>query len=336
MSITSIAKENILHTIGNTPIVSLQSLAPDLSVNLYGKCEFLNPGGSIKDRIGLYMVNQAEKKGQLLPGGTIIEATSGNTGMGLAMVAALRGYKCIFVMADKQSKEKQMALRSIGATVITCPTDVDADDERSYYKVAEKLARDTPNSFYASQYVNQDNPDAHYYSTGPEIYEQCGDSLDYLVLGIGTGGTVSGISRYIKERNPNFKVVGVDPIGSVYYDLFYKGKMGTPHSYLIEGIGEDFLPKTITMKAMDDIIQVEDEESFHMARRLVREQGLLVGGSTGSAVLGAIKYFRKNPEPTGQRKKNALVILVDSSTRYLSKYLSDEWMNERGFNTSLR
>lgn len=328
MSINSIAKENILQAIGNTPIVSLQSLAPHLSVNLYGKCEFLNPGGSIKDRIGLHMINQAEKKGLLKKGGTIIEATSGNTGMGLAMVAALRGYKCIFVMADKQSKEKQLALKSIGAKVITCPTDVAADDERSYYKVAERLARDTPNSFYASQYVNLDNPEAHYLSTGPEIYEQCGDSLDYLVLGIGTGGTVSGISRYIKERNPNFKVIGVDPVGSVYFDLFYKGKMGTPHSYLVEGIGEDFLPKTINMESLNEVIQVGDEESFHMARRLVREQGLLVGGSTGSAVLGAIKYFEQNPQP---QRKNVLVILVDSSTRYLSKYLSDEWMSEKGF-----
>lgn len=330
MTINSIAKDNILQAIGNTPIVSLQGLAPGLSVNLYGKCEFLNPGGSIKDRIGLHMINQAEKKGLLKKGGTIIEATSGNTGMGLALVAALRGYKCIFVMADKQSREKQLALKSIGAKVITCPTDVAADDERSYYKVAERLARDTPNSFYASQYVNLDNPDAHYYSTGPEIYEQCKDSLDYLVLGIGTGGTVSGISRYMRERNPNFKIIGVDPVGSVYYDLFYKGKMGTPHSYLVEGIGEDFLPKTINMDALDEVIQVGDEESFHMARRLVREQGLLVGGSTGSAVLGAIKYFEQNPESQSPRRKNALVILVDSSTRYLSKYLSDEWMNERG------
>lgn len=331
MTIDHIAKENILGAIGNTPIVSLNRLAPHLSVNLYGKCEYLNPGGSIKDRIGLHMVNQAEKRGELKPGGTIIEATSGNTGMGLALVAALRGYKCIFVMADKQSKEKRLALESIGAKVIVCPTDVDPEDERSYYKVAARLAKDTPNSFYASQYTNLDNPDAHYCSTGPEIYEQCGNSLDYLVLGIGTGGTVSGISRYIKERNPNFKVIGVDPVGSVYYDLFYKGKMGEAKTYLIEGIGEDFLPKTINMKSMDEIIQVKDEESFTMARRLVRELGLLVGGSTGSAVLGAIKFFERYPEPVNDRKKNAMVILVDSSTRYLSKYLDNEWMKDKGF-----
>lgn len=323
MDIQAVAKKNILEAIGSTPIVSLQGLCPNLSVNLFGKCEFLNPGGSIKDRIGLFMVNEAEKKGLLKPGGTIIEATSGNTGMGLAMVAALRGYKCIFVMADKQSKEKQLALRAIGAKVITCPTDVAADDERSYYKVAERLAKETPNSFYASQYENPDNPNAHYHLTGPEIYEQCGDSLDYLVLGLGTGGTVSGLAKYLKEKNPKLKIIGVDPQGSIYYDLFYHGKMTEPHSYLIEGIGEDFLPKTINLKAVDEIVQVDDQESFIMARRLIREQGLLVGGSTGSAVLGAIKYFEKNPQ---SQRKNALVILVDSSSRYLSKYLDDDWM----------
>jgi cystathionine beta-synthase len=215
MTIDSVAKENILSAIGNTPIVKLNRLSPHLSVNLYGKCEFLNPGGSIKDRIGLYMIDQAEKRGELRPGGTIIEATSGNTGMGLAMVAALRGYKCIFVMADKQSKEKRSALEAFGAKVVICPTDVSPEDDRSYYKVAQRLAHDTPNSFYASQYTNMDNPETHYATTGPEIYEQCGDLLDYLVLGIGTGGTVTGISRYIKERNPYFKVIGVDPKGSV-------------------------------------------------------------------------------------------------------------------------
>jgi len=331
MNIHQTAKENILSMIGDTPIVSLNSLAPHLTVDLFGKCEFLNPGGSIKDRIGLHMINMAEQRGELKPGGTIIEATSGNTGMGLAITAALRGYKCVFVMADKQSKEKRLALQSLGAKVIICPTDVAPDDDRSYYRVAERLAKDTPNSFYASQYTNKDNPDAHYHTTGPEIYRQCGNSLDYLVLGIGTGGTVTGIARYIKERNPSFKAIGVDPIGSVYFDLFYKGKMGSAHGYLVEGIGEDFLPTTIDMKSMDAIVQVSDEESFVMARRLVRECGLLVGGSSGSAVMGAIKYFEKNPEPVSLKKKSALVILVDSSSRYLSKYLDDDWMKEEGF-----
>lgn len=334
MTIEQIAKENILSTIGNTPIISLQALAPDLSVNLYGKCEFLNPGGSIKDRIALHMINEAEKKGILKKGGTIVEATSGNTGLGLAMVAALRGYKCIFVMADKQSEEKRQALRATGAQVVICPTDVTADDERSYYRVAEKIARETPNCFYASQYENPDNPDAHYYYTGPEIYEQCGTSLDYLVLGIGTGGTVSGIARYIKPKNPHFQIIGVDPIGSLYFDLFYSGIMTKPHSYLIEGIGEDFVPKTMNLKSLDHIVQVKDEESFHMARRLVRELGVFAGASSGAAVLGAIKYFKQHP-CTSISRKNALVMLVDSSTRYLSKYLDDAWMTQKGFSTDV-
>lgn len=327
MNIATVAKNNVLEIIGNTPIVSLQKLAPDLSVNLYGKCEYLNPGGSIKDRIGLHMIKQAEEKGLLKKGGTIIEATSGNTGMGLAIVAALRGYHCIFVMADKQSHEKRQALQALGAKVIVCPTEVPANDERSYYKVAERIANNTPNSFYANQYSNQDNPDSHFCSTGPEIWQQCGESLDYLVLGLGTGGTVTGIANYIKPKNPHFKIIGVDPMGSIYNDLFYHNTMIKPRSYLIEGIGEDFIPQTIDLSVIDAIQQVDDKESFIMARRLVRELGLLVGGSTGAAVLGAIKYFSKYPETKNSRKKNALVILVDSSTRYLSKYLNDEWMN---------
>lgn len=331
MGIENIAKENILSTIGNTPIVNMNRIVPDLNINLFGKCEFLNPGGSIKDRIGLHMINMAENRGLLKPGGTIVEATSGNTGMGLAMVAALRGYQCIFVMADKQSAEKRYALQALGATVLTCPTDVEPDDERSYYKVAARLARETPNCFYASQYTNLDNPDAHYYGTGPEIWEQCGDSLDYLVVGIGTGGTVSGISRFLKEKNTKLKVIGVDPEGSVFYDLYYHNKMIEPHSYLIEGIGEDFVPKTINLKAMDDIVRVYDEESFVMARRLVRELGLFVGGSTGSAVLGAVKYFRERKDLCAAKTPNVLVILVDSAARYLSKYLNNEWMTSKGF-----
>lgn len=328
MKIKEIAKDNILAVIGNTPIVSLKSIAPDLGVELYGKCEFLNPGGSIKDRIALHMVNEAERKGLLKAHGTIVEATSGNTGIGLALIAALRGYKCIFVMADKQSEEKRQALRALGAEVLVCPTDVPAEDERSYYNVAKNIADKTPNCFYASQYENPDNPEAHFRYTGPEIYEQCGNSLDFLVLGIGTGGTATGIARYLKPRNKNFKMIGVDPIGSLYYDLFYKGKMVDPHSYLLEGIGEDFIPKTMDLNSLDHIVQVEDEESFHMARRLVRELGILAGASSGAAVLGAVKYFREHPHPG----KSALVILVDSSTRYLSKYLDDRWMEKHGFN----
>lgn len=329
VTIQQVALDNILSAIGNTPIVSLQKIAPNLAVNLFGKCEHLNPAGSVKDRMALHMIEMAEKEGLLRPGGTIIEATSGNTGMGLAMVSALRGYKCIFVMADKQAPEKRYALEAIGAKVIMCPTNVEPEDPRSYYQVAARLARETPNSYYTNQYINPHNPDAHFYKTGPEIFKQCGTSLDYLILGIGTGGTVCGLSRYLREKIPHLKIIGVDPVGSLYYDLFHTGKNIEPHSYLVEGIGEDFMPKTMDLKHMDDIVQVGDEESFVMARRLVRELGLLVGGSTGSAVLGAIKYFEQNPNiPAG---KNALVILVDSSTRYLSKYLKDEWMKEHGF-----
>lgn len=330
MSIEQIAMKSMLQAIGNTPIVCLNGLSPKLSVNLYGKCEFLNPGGSIKDRIALYIVNQAEKNGQLKPQGTIVEATSGNTGLGLALVAAFRGYKCIFVMGDKQSEEKRRSLKALGAQVIITPSDVAPKDPRSYYMVAERIAKETPNSFYASQYTNQDNPMAHYLSTGPEIWRDCGHSLHYLILGIGTGGTVTGITKYIKEKNPAFKSIGVDPVGSLYHELFHTGKLIEASSYLVEGIGEDFVPSTIDLSLMDDVIQVTDEESFIMARRLVKEFGILAGGSSGSAVAGAIKYFLKNPQKEFP-KKNALIILCDSYNRYLNKYLNDDWMIEKGF-----
>ncbi len=332
MKISQIAHENILQVIGNTPIVSLQKLAPDLSVNLYAKCEFLNPSGSIKDRIALYMINQAEKTGILSKGGTIVEATSGNTGMALGILAAIRGYKCIFVMAEKQSEEKRSALRALGAKVVICPTDVDADDERSYYQVAKKIALETPNCFYVNQYNSLDNTAAHYNLTGPEIYEQCGDDLDYLIAGMGTGGTITGISKYIKERNNKLKIIGVDPIGSLYYDWFYHKKLIKPHSYLLEGIGEDFFPKAMDLEVINEVVQVSDGESFHMTRALVQKLGLLAGGSSGANVLGAIKYFTNNPVKTINGKKpNALVLLVDHANRYLSKCLNDQWMIAQGF-----
>lgn len=328
----SIAKDDILQCIGNTPIISLQKLAPNLSVNLYAKCEFLNPSGSIKDRISLYMINKAEEEGILKPGGTIVEGTSGNTGMALAVLSAVRGYKCIFVMADKQSEEKRAGLRALGAQVVICPTDVDADDERSYYQVAKRISMQTPNCFYVNQYNSLDNPQAHYCLTAPEIYEQCGDNLDYLIAGIGTGGTVSGISKYIKERNKSLKVVGVDPIGSLYYDWFYHKKLIKPHSYLVEGIGEDFFPKAMDLECLDDIVQINDEESFYMTRILVKNMGILAGGSSGACVLGALKYFYNNPQPLKNGKKmNALLILVDHANRYLSKCLNDEWMKSKNF-----
>ena len=322
------AYQNILQAIGKTPIVKLNAVTCGLDANFYAKCEFMNPGGSTKDRIGLHIIDVAEKEGLLKPGGTIIEATSGNTGVGLAMVAAVRGYKCIFVMADKQSEEKRRVLRAFGAQVVVCPTNVDPQDPCSYYRVAEKLVRETPNSFHANQYYNPANPETHYLSTGPEIWEQCGNELDIFILSIGTGGTVSGITKYLCEKNPHIQVVGVDPIGSIFYELFHTGKTPQAHSYFVEGIGEDFMPGTMTLSCMNDIVQVSDKESFDMARRLIKEEALLVGGSSGAAVAGAIKYVQHRLKWTHERKPNILVLLPDSSSRYLSKFLNDDWMKE--------
>lgn len=320
------AKKNILDAIGNTPIVKLNHVVGDISHNIFVKCEFMNPGGSIKDRLALHIVNQAEKRGEIQPGATIVEATSGNTGMGLALVAACRGYRCVFVLADKQSQEKIDALKSVGAEVHVCPTDVPADDPRSYYSVAQKLVDDTPGAFYANQYHNLDNPDCHYHMTGREIWEQCGSELDVFVCSIGTGGTVGGISKYLKEKNPKIPIIGVDPIGSIYYDLFYKGQMIKPHTYLLEGIGEDFMPGAMDIRCMDDIVQVGDKESFQMARRLVQEEGLLCGASSGAAVLGALRYLDEHPPQ--KSGSNILVILPDAANRYASKHLNEAWMNK--------
>lgn len=332
MSLLKNARNNILEAIGNTPIVKLNKVTKGLNANIYVKCEFMNPGGSIKDRIGKHIVEVAEKDGSLKPGGTILEATSGNTGMGLAMAAALKGYKCIFVMADKQSEEKRNALRATGAEVVICPTDVEPEDPRSYYSVAKRLAKETPNCFYANQYYNPANPEAHYLSTGPEIWEQCGEELDVLSLSIGTGGTVVGIAKYLKEKNPNIQIVGSDPVGSIYYDLFHTGRWIQPRSYVIEGIGEDFMPGTMDISYMNDVVQVGDKESLEMARRLVREEGLFCGGSSGAAVIGTIKYVQERlPEKLKGKTPNILVILPDSSTRYLGKHLNDKWFQGQTF-----
>lgn len=338
MTLLTGAKPNIIEAIGQTPIVKLNKVAPHLEpyAHLYVKCEFMNPGGSVKDRIGVHMLDVAEREGLIKPGGTIIEATSGNTGMGLAIAAAVRGYKCIFVMADKQSEEKRIALRSVGAQVVICPTNVAPEDPRSYYSVANRLAEETPNSFYSRQYWNAANPETHYLTTGPELWEQTAGELDAFVCSIGTGGTVSGISKYLKEKNPELPVVGVDPVGSIYYDLFRTGKMPEAHTYYVEGIGEDFMPGTMDLKSMDEIFQVSDRESFLMARRLIREEGLLCGGSSGSAVAGAIKYVerrRAEEEKAGVKRDRPLhvvVLLPDSSSRYLSKFLNDEWLKDAG------
>jgi len=318
--------KNILETIGNTPIVQIQKLAREVSSNIYVKLEYLSVGGSIKDRIATYIVDDAEKSGRLKPGGTIIEATSGNTGFGLAIVAAVRGYKTIFVMPDKMSQEKIQNLRAFGARVIITPTNVPPEDPRSYYSVAKRLVEETPNCCYSNQYHNPQNPLTHYEKTGPELWKQMDGKLDALVCGLGTGGTVTGIGKYLKEQNPKIKIVGADPIGSVYYEYFKTKKMGQAHAYKVEGIGEDFLPSTIDFKYIDDVVQVTDKESFQTTRQLLTEEGIFAGGSSGAAVCGAIKYAKTLKKP-----EEILVILPDSGDRYLSKVFNDDWMRENGY-----
>jgi cystathionine beta-synthase len=320
------ARGNILEAIGSTPIVKLQKLARHVAADIYVKCEYLNPGGSMKDRVAMSIVTDAERRGLLGPGGTIVEATSGNTGMGLALVASLRGYATVFVMPDKMSPEKVAGLRAFGARVVICPTAVEPDDPRSYYMTAKRIVEETPGAFYANQYHNPANPDAHYHSTAPEIWKQTGGELDVFVAGMGTGGTISGCGRYFKEKKPGFRLVGVDPIGSLYYEYVKTGRMTRPFSYYVEGIGEDFLPSTMNLKLLDEIMRVDDKECFLMTRELVRQEGLYVGGSSGAAVAGAIRYAEAS-----KRKENILVLLPDSAQKYLSKIFDDKWMRENGF-----
>ena len=319
------ALSDITKAVGHTPIVKLNHVTEGLESEIYVKCEYLNPGGSHKDRVGITMIKDAEAAG-LKPGGTIVEATSGNTGAALAMVAAVKGYKCVFVMPDKMSQEKISTLRAFGAKVVVCPTAVEPDDPRSYYQVAKRIAEETPNCFYANQYHNQSNPNAHYISTGPEIWEQCGAELDVFVTGMGTGGTVSGTGKFLKQRKPDIKLVGVDPVGSLYYDFVKSARITKPFSYKVEGIGEDFFPSTMNLKILDEIIRVDDKECFLMTRDLVRLEGLFVGGSGGAAVAGAIKYARSSG-----RKENILVLMPDGASKYISKIFNDDWMRENGF-----
>ena len=320
------AKNNILEAVGGTPIVKLQKLARHVAADIYVKCEYLNPGGSMKDRVARNIVADAERRGLLGPGGTIVEATSGNTGMGLALVAALRGYNTVFVMPDKMSPEKVAGLRAFGARVVICPTAVEPEDPRSYYQTAKRIVAETPGAYYANQYHNPANPDAHYTSTAPEIWEQTNGEIDVFVAGMGTGGTISGCGRYFKEKKPGFRLVGVDPIGSLYYEFVKTGRMTRPFAYYVEGIGEDFLPTTMNLKLVDEIMRVDDKECFLMTRELVRQEGLFVGGSSGAAVAGAIKYAEAT-----KRKENILVLLPDGAQKYLSKIFDDKWMRENGF-----
>jgi cystathionine beta-synthase len=320
--------ESILDTIGHTPLVKLNSVTSGLSCLVLAKVEFFNPGGSVKDRIGWPIIEEAERSGRLKPGGTIVEATSGNTGVGLAIAAALRGYNTIFVMPDKMSQEKILLLRAYGARVVVTPTAVEPEDPRSYYSVARRLVEETPNAILANQYANPVNPEAHYRTTGPEIWEQTGGRVTHFVAGMGTGGTISGAGRYLKDQNPAVQVVGVDPLGSILYELHRSGTYTEAESYKVEGIGEDFLPSTTDLSIIDEVARVSDRESFLMTRRLVREEGIFAGGSCGAAVAGALKYAREHqlgPDDV------MVVILPDSGSRYLSKVFDDGWMRENGF-----
>jgi len=317
---------DILKTIGWTPLVKLNKITRDIKPNILAKLEFLNPAGSVKDRMALFIIEDAEKRGLLKPGGTIVENSSGNTGAALAMIAAVKGYKCIITMPDKMSDEKKNLMKAFGAEVVVTPTDVPPDSPESYYSVAKRIARETPNSYYPDQYNNPKNIDSHYYTTGPEIWKQTRGKVDYFVAGIGTGGTMSGAGKYLKEMNPAIKIIAVDPEGSVFYDYFKTGKLIKPHVYKVEGIGEDYLVKAVDFALIDDIIQVHDKESFLMGRRLAREEGIFAGGSSGSAVWAAMKIAGEIKE-----NKNIVVILPDSGSRYLSKMYNDEWMRANGF-----
>ena len=311
--------EDIVAAIGNTPLVRLGRIHP--SGNLVAKLEYLNPGGSTKDRIALGMIERAERNGWLQPGGTIIEPTSGNTGVGLAMVAALRGYKLVAVMADKQSEEKRALLRAYGAEVVVCPTDVEPEDPRSYYSVADRLTRETPGAYRPDQYSNPANPEAHYRQTGPELWEQTEGELDVVVIGLGTGGSVSGIGRYLKERKPGVWIVGVDPQGSIYT----AETEADVTTYLTEGVGEDFWPETYDIDVVDQFEMVTDAEAFATTRRLSEVEGIFAGGSGGMAVAGALRVANERPDDL------VVVVLPDSGRNYVSKIFNDDWMRDNGF-----
>lgn len=320
--------KNILETIGNTPLVKLNKITKELPCDVYAKVETFNPGNSIKDRMALKMLEDAEADGRLKPGGTIIEGTSGNTGMGLAIAAVVKGYKCIFTTTDKQSKEKVDALRAFGAEVIVCPTDVDPEDPRSYYSVSSRLVEEIPNAWKPNQYDNLSNSQAHYEQTGPEIWEQTAGKITHLVVGVGTGGTICGTGRYLKEKNPDIKILGIDTYGSVFKKyketgIFDKNEI---YPYITEGIGEDFLPANVNFDIIDHFEKVTDKDAAVMTRRIPREEGIFAGNSAGSAVAGLLQMKH-------QFKKGDVVVVIfhDHGTRYLGKMFNDDWMRERHF-----
>src|ERR1700728_1072480 len=317
---------NILEAIGRTPLVRLNRINQGLKPQIYVKADYINPGGSVKDRIAIFMIDDAEKKGLLKPGGTIIEGTSGNTGMGLALVAAVRGYKIVFTTTDKQSKEKVDQLKALGAEVIVCPTAVEPEDPRSNYSVAAKLAREIPNSFYPNQYENPMNPEAHYRTTGPEIWKDTEGKITHFVCGVGTGGTISGVGRYLKEKNPNIQIIGVDPIGSLYYEKVKTGSTGKALTYVVEGIGEDFFPGTMNLKILDDILQVSDEECFVWARRLAKQEAIFTGGSGGGCISAALKLAK-----TCKPGDMIVAFMPDSGSRYLSEVYNHGCVQEHSY-----
>ncbi len=320
---------SIIEAIGNTPLVKLNNVTKGIKGTVLAKVEYFNPGNSMKDRMALKMIEDAEKAGLLKPGGTIIEGTSGNTGMGLALVAIAKGYKCIFTLSDKQSKEKMDILRAVGAEVIVCPTNVTPDDPRSYYSVAKKLNKEIPNSFYPNQYDNMSNTAAHYETTGPEIWTQTEGKITHLAAGVGTGGSMCGTAKFLKEQNPNVKSVGIDTYGSVFKKYKETGIFDENeiYPYMTEGIGEDILPKNVDFDLIDTFIKVTDKDGAIMTRRLAKEEGLFVGWSCGSAVFGALEYAKEhlNEEDT------MVIILPDHGTRYLAKLYNDNWMKDHGF-----
>ncbi len=319
---------NILETIGNTPLIKLNNITKDIKATVLAKVETTNPGNSVKDRMALKMIDDAEAQGVIKPGGTIIEGTSGNTGMGLALACIIKGYKLICVLSDKQSKEKMDILRAVGAEVVVCPTAVEPEDPRSYYSVSKRLAEETPNSWYVNQYDNPSNAIAHYEQTGPELWEQTGGEMTHFVVGVGTGGTISGIGKYVKEQNPNVQMLGIDTYGSVFKKYHETGEFDENeiYPYITEGIGEDILPKNVDFSVIDYFEKVTDKDAAVMTRRLAREEGIFVGNSAGAAVAGILQMKDKFKEGDV-----VVVLFHDHGSRYVGKMFNDDWMRERGF-----